>query len=218
MISRPIRQEHGQYLSMLEEDCNEPDCEARSKHLLAREYMQHGRLEEAIDWFNRHLSSPDAIWKSERAASMRFLSDCYGRLGFENARELWLWKAMFENPKDRDAPFILGQLLIQKKQYTSAIDILEKCLSIEKPEFDYPYYILDEWTERPVLCLAEAKYYSGDWNGALKEVDRALKMNPSSTMGLRMKSEIENIIRSGKKPPLCFKKENSVRIEIPELS
>ena len=99
MESRPVRHEHGRYLPMLEDECRDPNCEARSKHLLGREYLYHKKYEDAIEWLNKHLSSIDATWKSERAASMKFLSDCYGGLGFENARELWLWKAMNENPK-----------------------------------------------------------------------------------------------------------------------
>ncbi|MBO6031912.1 MAG: glycosyltransferase [Prevotella sp.] len=217
MESRPTKQEHGQYLPLLEEECAEPNCEARTKHLLAREYLTNKRYEEAIEWFQKHLESIDATWKPERAASMKFMSDCYGFLGFDNAKELWLWKAMNEDLNDRDSPFILGKLLISKKEYRSAIDVLNRCISIEEPELDYPYYTLEAWTELPYLCLAEAKYYVGDWEGAIQDIDKALAMNPRSILGMNMKKEISNIIASGGVPPRPPADVPRNRIEIKEL-
>lgn len=217
VVSRPIKQDHSQYLTLLEEECRYPNCEARNKHLLAREYLQLKRYDEAVEWFHRHLNSPDALWKSERAASMKFLSDCYGGLGFENAKELWLWKAMNENPKDRDAPFVLGMLLMKKKEYRTAEEILERCVKIEKPELDYPYYVLESWTERPWLCLAETRYYNSNWDGANKALDTALKINPKSELGLKMKKELNDIIASGRRPPIYVEEIPRERIEIPEL-
>ena len=147
---------------------------------------------------------------------MKFLSDCYGALGFENAKELWLWKAMDENPNDRDAPFTLGRILIKKKEYRTAEDILSRCIRVEKPELDYPYYSLDAWTERPFLCLAEAKFYNGDWKGTMTYIQKALTMNPKSEIGLRMKKDIEEIVASGQKP-YVLQEIPRERIEIPEL-
>ena len=218
MYSRPLRNEHGMYLPMLEAECRDPNCEARNKHLLGREYLQHKKYEDAIEWFNKHLGSIDATWKSERAASMKFLSDCYKYLGFENARELWLWKAMDENPKDRDAPFILGMLLIKKKEYRTAIDVLNRCLAIEKPELDYPFFSLDAWTERPFVCLAEAKFYVGEWNEAISLLDKALSMNPKCEVARTMRDEITSHIASGQKPPTPPPEIPRFRIEIPELA
>lgn len=218
MQSRPTRHEHSNYLSMIEDECRDPKCEARNKHLLGREYLQHKRYEDAIEWFNEHLESVDANWKSERAASMKFLSDCYGSLGFENAKELWLWKAMYEDPNDRDAPFVLGMLLIKKKQYRTAIDVLERCLAIEKPELDYPFFSLDSWTERPIVCLAEAKFYVGEWAESITLLNQALEMNPKCDVAKTMKEEIEGYISEGRKPPLPPSEVHRYRIEVPELA
>lgn len=218
MESRPVKQEHSNYLPMLEEECRDPNCEARNKHLLAREYLLNKKYEDAIEWFNKHLSSIDATWKSERAASMKFLSDCYGNLGFENAKELWLWKAMEENPKDRDSPFILGMLLIGKKEYRTAIAVLERCLSIEKPELDYPYFSLEAWTEMPFVCLAEAKFYVGEWDEALKLLDKALCINPKCEVAISMKHEITVYMAEGRTPIRPPVEVPRTRLEIPELA
>ena len=217
MESRPARNEHGAYLPLLEEECQKPDCEARNKHLLAREYLTNKRYEEAIEWFEKHLDSIDGTWKCERAASMKLMSDCYAALGFENARELWLWKAMNENPNDRDAPFILGRLLIYKKQYRTAIEVLQRCIDIEKQDLEYPCYHLEAWTEKPYLCLGEAKFYCGDWDGALKCIEKGLAMNPENKIGQKQKAEITAMLSKGMKPPQPPPEVPRERIEIPEL-
>jgi glycosyltransferase involved in cell wall biosynthesis len=217
VVSRPTKCEHGSYLPLLIEECQDPNCEARNIHLLGREYMLNGKYDEAVDWFNKYLSHVGATWDSERAASMKFLSDCYRVLGFPNAQELWLWKAMSENPRDRDAPFALGQLLMNKKEYKTAIRVLEKCLSIEKPEFDYPFFSLSAWTEMPIVCLGESRYYVGDWDGAIRELDKALSMNPKNETARKMRDEIASIIAKGGRPNLPPPEIPRERIEIPEL-
>lgn len=217
MVSRPTKQEHGAYLGLLEEECKDPNCEARSIHLLGREYYINRRYEDAIEKFKQYLSHRGAIWDSERAASMRFMSDCYGLLGFPNARELWLWKAMAENPRDRDAPFLLGNILIQNKEYRTAEGVLERCVKIESPELDFPFFCLDAWTERPWCCLAEARFYIGKWNEAIAAVDKAIEIKPDSNLATRLKADILRVINSGAKPPLPPPEVPRLRIEIPEL-
>lgn len=68
-----------QYLPLLqlaaEENPNDPRC----AHYLGRELMYHGRWREAIAEFERHLSL--AAWKEERAASLRYMSECLLSLG-----------------------------------------------------------------------------------------------------------------------------------------
>ena len=217
MVSRPTKQEHGSYLRLLEEECQDPNCEARSIHLLGREYLTNQKYEAAIEWLNKYLSHPGAVWKAERGATMKFLSKAYGDLGFANAKELWLWKAMFENPKDRDAPYLIGLLLIQKKQWPEAVDVLERCVAIEKPELDYPFFSLDAWTEKPWISLAEARFYVGDWKGATAALDKALEINPTSELGLKFKDEFNRVMNSGARPNLPPPEIPRERIEIPEL-
>ena len=217
VVSKPTRCEHSSYLPLLEEECSQPNCDARNLHLLAREYLINGRYEDAIEWFNKFLASPGANWDSERCAAMKFLSKCYGALGFKNAEEMWLWKAMFENPRDRDAPFAIGNMLILKKEYRTAASVLERCCAIDKPELDYPYFTLEAWNERPLLMLAEARFYIGEWDKADEAIEKALTINPTSELGLKMKKDIQRNRDIGAKPNCPPPEIPRERIEIPEL-
>ena len=90
-------------------------------------------------------------------------------------------------------------------------------MAIEKPELDYPFFSLDAWTEKPWICLAEARFYVGNWKGATAALDKALEINPSSTLGLKFKDEFKRVMNSGARPNLPPPEVPRERIEIPEL-
>ena len=216
MSSTTCLKNHGIYLGLLEEMAAEKGCSPRAVHLLAREYLLNRRFQEAIDTFKRYLSMPDATWNCERAASMKFMSDCYFSLGDKVQQELWLWKAMAEDPLDRDSPFILGKNLIAKKEYSIAVPVLKRCLDIKEPQLDFPYFTLEAWGEQPWFCLAEALFYVGNWDEADRAIAEGLKINPQNTIGLQLKADMERNRKIGNphKPPTIIPR---YRIEIPEL-
>ena len=217
MTSEPVRQEHGAYLKLLEEECKDPNCEARSIHLLAREYLTNKKYQDALTWFDIYLKHIGATWNCERAASMKFIADCYLALGKPIEQELWLWRAMEEDTKNRDAPYVLGIILARKKEWRAAAAIMERCVAIKSPDLDYPYFNLASWTEHPWLVLAEARYYLGEWTKALQAINKALEVKPDSELGLKMKDDIKKVIASGAKPHLPPPEVPRERIEIPEL-
>ena len=72
-------------------------------HYLGREYMYHQKWNECIDTLIKHLSLPSAIWKDERAASMRYIARAYKNLNRIEESRMWLDKAIKEAPYLRDA-------------------------------------------------------------------------------------------------------------------
>ena len=213
MKSRPEAKNHSSYLVMLEADARDGSPDGRAYHLLGREYMQHRRADEALAMFHKYLSCRGATWKNERAATMKFISDCYSLKQDEARQELWLWKAMNEDPTDRDAPYVLGRMLIKHKEFSTAVSVLEKCIAIKKPNHDFPMFSLEAWTERPYLSLAEAYFYNGQLPQALTAAKMALENNPDSRMAQITVKEIEDALANAKenivsKP--CF------RIELPK--
>ena len=197
MESRPEAKDHSSYLWLLEADAREESKDGRIFHILAREYMQLGRNDEAIEMFQRHLSCKKADWNCERAASMKFMSDCYARKGDGVQQELWLWRAMIEDPLDRDASYTLGRILVKRKDYKLAQKVLLHCLKIEKPSGEFPFFSLDAWTERPYLSLVEAYFYDGKWPEALEVATTALLKFPKSAMAAKTVEEVKNHLAKG---------------------
>ncbi len=215
--SRPEPKDHSAYLPLLEQDVAEGKySDGRSIHLLAREYMQLRRYDEAIDMFKKHLSCPGATWNSERAASMKFIAECYAQKGDEARQEAWLFKSMIEDDKDRDAPYLLGIRLILNKEYGTAVKVLERCVAIEKPQLDFPTFKLSAWSEHPWMLLGEAQFHSGNWAKGRECLAKALSINPDNELAKTMLGQIENAIAHNR-PPTPYVDVPRLRIEIPEL-
>lgn len=91
------------YLPLLELSVKENPTDDRNVHYLGREYMYYQKWEQSIQTLKKHLTLKNATWKDERAASMRFISRCYKKLGHYHAAKIWLTKAYKEAPYLRDA-------------------------------------------------------------------------------------------------------------------
>ena len=64
----------GQYLPLLELSVKEAPHDDRNMHYLGREYLYKGRWDDCIRTLKHHLLMPEATWKDERAASMRYIA------------------------------------------------------------------------------------------------------------------------------------------------
>ena len=70
----------GSYLPLLEMSVEEDPDDDRNMHYLGREYMYYKRYQECIDTLIKYLEMPNAVWKDERSASMRFIARSYKAL------------------------------------------------------------------------------------------------------------------------------------------
>ena len=91
-----------EYLPLLELAAQENPEDARSAHYLGREYMYRGRWEDAIRELKRHLALKSATWLDERAASMRYISECCQEMGDENGALAWAFRAISEQSALRE--------------------------------------------------------------------------------------------------------------------
>lgn len=71
----------GQYLPLLELSVAEDPEDDRNLHYLGREYLYYGRWDDCIRTLTRHLALPSAVWRDERAASMRYIARAHAQKG-----------------------------------------------------------------------------------------------------------------------------------------
>jgi Flp pilus assembly protein TadD len=93
----------GQYLPLLKQAAKEDPFSDRLAHYLGREYLFHGKLEEAHKELLRHLSLKSATWDAERAASMLMLAEIAGKNRSYEEQLRWLRRAAAEAPEQREA-------------------------------------------------------------------------------------------------------------------
>ena len=178
------------YLPLLEMSVKESPEDDRNMHYLGREYMFHGKYNEAIDTLIKHLSLKRATWKDERCASMRFIARCYKYLNRYEESRMWLDKAINEAPYLRD-PYVEKALL--EYQLENYIDVKKYCLEALKIEKHAKSYINEpsSWDYTIYDLLSISLFYLNEIEDSLKYVDIAINMNPNDERLIENKKIIE---------------------------
>ena len=167
------------YLPMLAVEARDMPDNDRSAHYYGRELMYEGRWDESIAELKRHLSLRASGWRAERAASMRYIANCYAGKRDSEMEEFWLWKAAMEDPNHREASFRLGEIYMSRKDWRSAERAWELCLNIKNRSQEY---ISDNrcWSAIPHLKYSQALWWDGNWRAACEQAEIAVQMEPSN--------------------------------------
>jgi len=165
----------GQYFPLLELAFAEDPEDDRNAHYLAREYFFHGMNEKAVIEFKRHLSLPRALWRPERAASMRYLAKC----DIPQEKESWLLRAAAESPDRREAWVELAQLYYERNDWPSCYGAAKRALTIKEKPLEY---ICDAnaWGSVPHDMAAIASFRLGLYAESVEHARSALEFEPQS--------------------------------------
>ena len=160
-----------QYMPLLKLAVEEDPDDDRNAFYYARELFFHSNIKEAAKEFKRHLSLPRALWKPERAASMRYLAKI-------EDKETWLLRAVAECPNRREALVELSQHYYETQQFelcysysTQALKITEKPLEYLCEDFAWGYI--------PYDLAAISSYNIGLKNKSQEYGLKALELNPT---------------------------------------
>lgn len=172
-----------QYLPLLKVSTLEDPTNDRNAFYYARELFFYGHLNESIEEFQRHLSLPKAIWKPERAASMRYLA----KMHVEKDREDWLKKAHKEDPTRREALVELAQYYYETENWTSCYKAAKAALDIKEKPLDY---LCEDfaWGYTPYDYAAISLYNLGRVKEAIEHGKKAIELNPTDE---RLKRNLE---------------------------
>lgn len=181
----------GQYLPLLELSVEEDPEDDRNMHYLGREYLFRGRWEECIRTLERHLAMPQAVWRDERAASMRFLARACLELDRQNEALEWYLRAAAEAPYLREPWVELARLLYQREEWDGVLYAAGQALAVqERPRT----YICEPeaWGSLPHDLRCQAFYHTGRTALALEEARRALALSPEDG---RLRENVELLER-----------------------
>ena len=99
--------------------------------------MYYKMWDKSIETLKKHLTLPKAIWKDERAASMRFIGRCYKNLKNYDEARCWYDLAAKEAPHLRDAFVEKALMEYELENYKSVEDLCFKALEIKSHEKTY---------------------------------------------------------------------------------
>ena len=169
----------GQYLPLLELSVAEDPEDDRNLHYLGREYLFHGRWDDCIATLKRHLAMPKAVWRDERAASMRYIAKSYTQKGEGRLARDWYLRAVAEAPHLREPYMDLALLLYGQGQWEGVLYFTGCALEIrERPRT----YICEAapWGSLPHDLRSIALYRTGRKAEALEEARLALSLEPEN--------------------------------------
>jgi tetratricopeptide (TPR) repeat protein len=116
-------------LDLLRLATTEDPTDDRSAHYLGREYFYNAMYQQAIDELHRHLSLPKAIWKSERAASMRYIGKCHEGLGNLQAAQEWYVRAVLEEAS-RETLIEAARFSLTRQAFYATVAYCQQALTL----------------------------------------------------------------------------------------
>lgn len=163
----------GQYMEMLKMAVDENPYSDRNAFYYARELYYYGMYAEAAKEFKRHLGLPTAVWKPERAASLRYLAICE-----PDSAETHLVKAIATDPSRRESKVALAQEFYKKNDWENCYKWAISALEIEIKPLDY---MCEEfaWGYLPHDLAAISSYWLGKKEEALLHGTAALNLSPN---------------------------------------
>ena len=169
-----------QYLPLLELSVEEDPDDDRNMHYLGREYMYKERWDDCIRTLETHLSMKKAVWKDERAASMRYIAKAYKMKGERKTARDWYFKAIVQAPYLREPYMDLAQFLYEEESWEGVLYFTGCALEIvSRPRT----YICEaaSWGSLPYDLRAMAFYHTGRLKEALEEERKALAIEPENS-------------------------------------
>lgn len=170
-----------QYLPLLKQAVDEDPYDDRNAFYYARELFFHGKRDDAIAEFKRHLALPRAKWPPERAASMRYLA----KLDTVNTED-WLIKAINQSPGRRESMTELAMLYYGRGDWENCYKWATDIVKIETKPLDY---LCEDfaWGAMPHDLAAISAFNLGKFDEALSYGETAFKLDPEND---RLKSNL----------------------------
>jgi tetratricopeptide (TPR) repeat protein len=135
----------------------------------------YGKYKEAAKEFKRHLELPTAVWRPERAASLRYLAICEP----ENA-VTHLVKAVATDQSRRESKVALAEEYYKTHDWQNCLKWALEALEIKEKPLDY---MCEEfaWGELPWDLAAISSYWLGDKEAAARYGAKAVELNPADS-------------------------------------
>ena len=163
-----------QYMPLLAQSVKEDPYDDRNAFYYARELFFYGQYDQSIEEFKRHLSLPKAMWRPERAASMRYIA----KMSEKEEQKAWLLKAMQEDPGRREPVVDMAKHCYEKSSWGETLQYAEQALAITEKPLDY---LCEEfaWGSAPWDYAAISAYRLGKFELALTYGTKAVELNPN---------------------------------------
>ncbi len=166
------------YLNLLEERVAKYPKDTRNINLLAREYINRGRYEEAIEKCRQYLNLENLRYRPERAKILYYMSKAHRLIGEYDKARIWANLSADELPNNRDIYVELMIIYYKTKDYNKTLEMASKALGITDKN---PGIINDSSSFDGTIYdyMSLAYYYLKNYKKAIETIDKLLKINPN---------------------------------------
>ncbi|MFS0865159.1 glycosyl transferase family 2 [Fredinandcohnia sp. 179-A 10B2 NHS] len=181
-----------QYLSLLELSVKEDPDYLTNLFYLGREYSYYDKWDECIETLQIFLQKPEATWKDQRSAAMRFIARSYKAKGNLGEARAWLYKAIAEARHLREPYIEMAQLAHKEKDWPTVYNMVENALKIKEKKASY----LTEgfaWNYTVYDLGALSCYYLGMLQKSYEFAKKAVEMDSGNQ---RLKDNLDRIKKS----------------------
>lgn len=167
----------GSYLPLLELGVKDFPEDDRMNYYLGREYMYKKMWKECIETLKRYLSLKSAVWKEERAASMRWIAKSYLSLSDHTQAYSWYYRAIAECPHMREPYIECAKMAYQLKNWEMVFFMTGEALKIKQKSATYVNMGYC-WDHTPDDLASISSYWLGMYERSLQHAKAALAYDP----------------------------------------
>lgn len=178
-----------QYLPLLELSAEENPDDDRGMFWLGREYMYYDKNDQSIETLKHYLTMPSAVWDEERSAAMRFISKGYEKKGDAQEAKRWLYQAIAECPRTREAYLAMAQFAYLKNDWPLVNWATGEALQINTKTGSY-LLELKSWDYTLYDLAAISNYRLGNYGKSEEFALKACELSPDDE---RLKSNLRLI-------------------------
>jgi len=150
----------------------------RGQYYFARELKDHGRFDEAIDYFNKFLYSRRG-WVEDNISACSSLAACYQAKGeSENYLQALFRSFQFAAPR-AEVCCRIGYHFKAKGNYGEALFWFELATKLKKPEKSWGFCQEDYWGYIPCMELCVCHYALGNIEEAIEYNKKAAAFKPN---------------------------------------
>ena len=168
----------------------------RNYYYLAKEYYDFGKINEAIEIFNRYLEMND--WWENVFSAYYTLGLCYSNIGNEEKFKQCIFKSIEIEERRAEPYYALGSYYMDKQQWTRAIHWFEICLNVKRPKELLSSYYPQYYTWMPCLQLCLCHNNIGDIKKAYEYNERVLEYRTSDSRALSNREILSKALKNKK--------------------
>jgi predicted SAM-dependent methyltransferase len=180
-------------LAILERVVAKDPNKSRNLFYLGKEYMDFGRIDEAMKYLSLFVEKPDAFWEDVYQAYYDMATGYFQKNDEVKFKEN-VFKSMSIEERRAEPYYLLGLWYMNRQNWSKAIHWYETALSVKRPPELLAAYRPEFYTWLPSLNLAVCYNATGNLQKAYEYNNRVLQYRPKDERAVNNDKILANVL------------------------